>query len=50
MIDSFIQSGLNMMILYVNNRPKFIFVPTYAGLLKSISKDKNNLLQMICCK
>jgi len=44
MINSFIQSGLNMMVLYMSNQSKFIFVVTYAGPLKSVSKDKNNLL------
>ena len=44
MIDSFIQSGLNIMTLYASSRPKFMSVPTSASLLKSASRGKNNLL------
>jgi hypothetical protein len=31
MIDSFIQNGLNIMILYVNSRPQSMCVPTSIG-------------------
>jgi len=44
MIDSFIQSGLNMMILYVGSWPKSMFIPTSSGPSKSVNKSKNSLL------
>jgi hypothetical protein len=44
MINFFIQSGLNIMILYVNSRPKFLYVSTFADLSNPVSKGKNNLL------
>jgi hypothetical protein len=49
MIDSFIQSDLNM-VLYVSSRPKVMYVLTSVGPSYSISRGKNNLLSMICCK
>jgi len=44
MIDSFTQSGLNMMILYVSSRSKSVCVLTFAGSSSLISRGKNNLL------
>jgi hypothetical protein len=44
MINFFIQSGLNIMILYVNSRPKFLYVSTFVDLSNPVSKGKNNLL------
>jgi hypothetical protein len=41
MIDSFIQSGLNMTILYMSNRPKSDFFP---GPSKSVSRGKKNFI------
>ena len=31
-MDSFIQNGLNMMVLYVGSRPTHLFVPTYGRI------------------
>ena len=52
-INFFIQSGLNIMVLYVSSLPKSLCVPTsnqicinalqYVGPLKSVSRGKNNL-------
>jgi hypothetical protein len=44
MKDSFIQNGLNMMILYVSNRSKLISVSISVGPLNSVGKDKIDLL------
>ena len=44
MNDSLIQSGLNMIVLYVNSWPKNVFVPTSSSLSKLVSKWKNSLL------
>jgi len=44
MIDSFIQNGLNMMILHVSSRPKFICVLTSIGPSNSGGRGKNSLL------
>jgi len=41
---SFIQNGLNMMILYVSNRSKLISVSISVGPLNSVGKDKIDLL------
>jgi hypothetical protein len=44
MKDSFIQNGLNMMILYVSSRSKLVSVPTSDGPLNLVGKDKIDLL------
>jgi hypothetical protein len=46
MIVSFIQSGLNMMVLYMSNRSKSIYDSTFVGpsSSSSISRGKNSLL------
>ena len=44
MIISFIQSGLNMTVLYMSKWPKSEFFPTSTGPSKSVNKCKNNLL------
>ena len=43
-IDSFIQNGLNMMILYVSRRPKFVCVLTSIDPSNSVGRSKNSLL------
>jgi len=43
-IDSFIQNDLKIITLYASSRSKFMFVPTFASILKSFSRGKNNLL------
>jgi len=40
-IDYFIQSDLNIMILYVSSQSKFICFPTYAGPTNLVSKGKS---------
>jgi hypothetical protein len=45
MIDSFIQSDLNM-VLYMSSRPKVMYVLTFVGPSYSISRGKNNLLSI----
>jgi hypothetical protein len=40
MIDSFIQNGLNMMILYVSRRSKFVCVLTSIGLSNLVGRGK----------
>jgi len=42
--DSFIQNGLNMMILYVSSRSKLVSVVIFVGPLNLISKNKIDLL------
>jgi hypothetical protein len=42
-IDSFIQSGSNIMILYVSSRSKSVCVPTSIGPSNSVGRDKNSL-------
>jgi hypothetical protein len=42
--DSFIQNGLNMMILYMSSRSKLVFVAISVGLLNLIGKNKIDLL------
>jgi hypothetical protein len=44
MIDSFIQSGLNMMVLYMSNQSRSDFFSTFVGPSKLVSRGKNNLL------
>jgi hypothetical protein len=44
MIDSFIQSSLNMMILYVSSQSKSLYVPNFVGFSNSIGRGKNSLL------
>jgi len=42
--DSFIQNGLNMMILYMSSRSKLVSVAISVGLLNLIGKNKIDLL------
>jgi hypothetical protein len=44
MIDFFIQSGLNMMILYVSSQPKYMCVSTSIGPSNSDGRGKISLL------
>ena len=44
MIDFFIQSGLNMMILYVSSQPKYVCVSTSIGPSNSDGRGKISLL------
>ena len=44
MIDSLIQNGLNIMILYVSNQPKSMCVLTSSNPLNSVGIGKNSLL------
>jgi len=44
MIVSFIQSGLNMMVLYTSNRSKSMYDSTFVGPSSSISRGKSSLL------
>jgi hypothetical protein len=44
MIDYLIQSWLNIMVLCVSSRPKFLCFPTFICSSKSIGRGKNNLL------
>jgi hypothetical protein len=48
MIDSFIQNGLNMMILYVICQPKSMCVPTFAGPSNSVGSVEIVYYRMIC--
>jgi hypothetical protein len=43
-IDSFTQSGLNMIVLYMSSRPKSVFVLTFVGPSNLVSKGKNSIL------
>jgi hypothetical protein len=43
-IDSFIQNGLNMMVLYVSGLQKSMCVTTFACLSNAVSRGKNSLL------
>jgi len=42
--DSFIQNGLNMMILYVSSLSKLVSVAIFVGPLNLIGKNKIDLL------
>jgi thiamine biosynthesis protein ThiC len=44
MVYSFIQSGLNIMVLHVVSRPESICLPTSNGSSKSVSRGKTILL------
>jgi len=44
MIVSFIQSGLNMIVLYTSNRSKSMYDSTFVGPSSSISRGKSSLL------
>jgi len=44
MVYSFIQSGLNIMVLHVVSRSKSVYLPTSDGSSKSVSKGKITLL------
>jgi len=44
MVYSLIQSGLNIMVLHVVSRPKYVCLPTSDGSSKSVSKGKITLL------